>query len=145
MDNIKPCIDVEVHLEYISFLLSLNSMLTTFKHTYHNKPTPALLWTHHTPASPAVLQERQPEFPGFPRVHAELQSQWLITCSRKTQRPNPRMAHWHPNRHEDGVAAKLRLRGPIVAGERGGVVRCVFGGGVSPTAWTQRHPARRLM
>lgn len=39
------------------------------------------LWTHHSPASPAAVQDRQAEIPGFARVHAELQAQRIVACS----------------------------------------------------------------
>lgn len=39
------------------------------------------LRTHHSPASPATVLDRQAEIPGFPRVHAKLQAQRIVACS----------------------------------------------------------------
>lgn len=104
-------------------------------------------WTHHAAADPpALLLERQPEFPGLPRVHAELQAERHVSCPGETQGPDPGVTHRHPDRREDGVATGLRVLGPGMETLEGGglalgllVLRKTW----CPTAWSQRHPGCR--
>ena len=103
------------------------------------------LWTHHSPASPATVLDRQSEIPGFPRVHAKLQAQRIVACSGETERPYPRVAHRHRHRHEDGLTAVLRQRGLIMWRAGGGLVRAEVRRSASPTTWTQRHLIDRNM
>lgn len=50
-----------------------NSLIFQFQNTH--------LRTHHSPAGPATVLDRQAEIPGFPRVHAKLQAQRIVACS----------------------------------------------------------------